>query len=201
MDNAGAAFIDRAGIAEELSGLSPRNFHIQDSQLAVSRLSFHLSHAVAGRTQRRGQFYSFAGDECCQLVTKGQALFNRYSEESSAREAQAISQGINRMIHVQQDLGDRTHVHDGLEKTEDSRKRAAALDNGDGANGVQRHVGYSSQHDQAERDENSTVQGRIVSASNRSDASRSRRIQHPSFGSVARSDPLHGVFLSTGWHL
>ena len=80
-------------------------------------------------------------------MAERQALFDRDAEIGSSREANTIGQRVHRMIHVEEDLGDRADVNDSLKKTEGRREQAAALDDGDGADGVQRDVRYSRQND------------------------------------------------------
>src|ERR1043166_8803712 len=150
---AGAAIINGPGIAYELRGQSPRNFHIQYGQVALPRMSFDLSKAVTGRAQNFGQLNSFGRDNRHYLVAKGQALLNGYPEVSPADEAQPIGQSIYWVIHIQQDLGNRADVYNRLAETQESRERAPTLHYGDGANSVQRHIGYSRQHDEPKRDE------------------------------------------------
>ena len=90
VDHAEAALINGAGSADQLLGVAPRHFHIQDGKVAVSRVSFHLSQTVAGRAQDLGQLNSFSRDERCQLMTESQVLLDGYSQESSAREPQPV---------------------------------------------------------------------------------------------------------------
>jgi len=73
-------------------------------------------------------------------VAERQALLDGYAKEGSAGEPQAIGQRIDGMVHIQEDLGYRADVHDGFEKAQNRRERAPALDDGYGADGVQRHV-------------------------------------------------------------
>src|SRR5260370_27924627 len=77
---AGAAIINGPGIAYQLRGQSPRNFHIQYGQVAVPCMSFDFSQAVAGRAQNFAQLNSFGRDDGYQLLAKGQSLLNGYPE-------------------------------------------------------------------------------------------------------------------------
>ena len=150
--------IDGDGIVDESLGVAPRNFYIEDGQVAFSGMTFHLSDPVAGHAQTLGQLESSARDERCQLVTKSQALLNAHPEKGSARVAKAVGQRIHRMIHIQEDLGDRTNVHDGFEKPKGRRKPTPALHNRNGADGVQGHVRYPREDDEPKCKENAGVQ-------------------------------------------
>lgn len=103
-------------------------------------MAFDLSKAVTGRAQDFGQLNSFGSDNRYHLVAKGQSLLNGYAQVSPAGEAQPIGQSINRVIHIQQDLGNRADVHNRLAETQDSRERAPTLHYGDRADSVQRHM-------------------------------------------------------------
>jgi len=153
IDNAQTAVINFHSGKDQFLGLPSRNLHVQYAQVTVPCMSFDLSKAVAGSAQSAGQLTSSACDKRRQLVAESQTLLNRYSQESSARKAQAVGQSVHGMIDVQKDLGDRGDVHDRLEETQDSRKSAPSLHYGDGADCVQCHIGYSRQHDQPKREE------------------------------------------------
>src|SRR6267154_973040 len=90
-------------------------------------------------------------------------LLNGYSEESPACVAQPIRQCIHWMIHVQQDLGDSTNVHDRFKESEGRREDAPTLNYGHGTNSVERDVGDSGQDDKPECDEYSRVHRAIDS--------------------------------------
>src|SRR6266568_2962512 len=171
IDNAETPIVGGPGLAYQLLSLSPRNFHIQQLEVAVRAVSFDLNKAVAGRAQSVCDVKPFARHERDQLVTKSQMLFDGYSKKSSTREAYAISQRIHRMIHIEKNLGDGGDVNDGFEKAQDRGKYAPALDDGDSADCIQRHVGNSCKHNQAERDEDCRVHWWLDSV-----ASEARRI-------------------------
>src|SRR5260370_19875293 len=157
IDNAETPIVGGPGFAYQLLSLSPRNFHIQQREVAVCGVSFDVNEAVAGRAQSVCDGNSFARHERGQSVTKSQMLLDGYSKKSSAREAYAISQSIHRMIHVEKNLGDGRDVNEGFEKAQDRGKYAPALDDGDGADCIQCHIGNSCKHNQAERDEDCRV--------------------------------------------
>ena len=159
MDNAEAALIGGSRIAYQSLGLSAWNWHIDDLKVGVVHVSFNLSKAVAGCAQDFAQLESFARDKGGHLMAKRQTLLDGYAEESSARIADAVCQRIDWMIHVQKDLGDRADVNDGFEKAQDRRECAAALDDGDRANSVQRDVSDSGEDDEPKRDEDCAVHG------------------------------------------
>ena len=157
IDNAETPIVGGPGFAYQLLSLSPRNFHIQQCEVGVRGMSFDVNKAVAGRAQSVCDINSFARHERGQLVTKSQMLLDGYSKKSSAREAYAISQRIHRMIHIEKNLGDGGDVNDGFEKAQDRGKYAPALDDGNGPDCIQRYIGNSCKHDEAERDEDCRV--------------------------------------------
>jgi len=46
-----------------LVGVSPRNLHMQNGQVSLSRMSFYFDQPVTCRAQSLSQLNSFAGDE------------------------------------------------------------------------------------------------------------------------------------------
>src|SRR5262245_52157251 len=61
------------------------------------------------------------------------------------------------MIGVQEHFCDRQNVNERLDETESRRKHAPSLDDGRGADGIERHVGDSRQNDQHEGDGDRSV--------------------------------------------
>jgi len=164
IDNTKATGIDGAGIVEQHSSLSPRDFHIQDGQVAFSRMSLDFHQTVSSREQKPGQLNALPCEQRYQLVTESQTLLDGNSEVCPHRVAQSVGQRIHWMIHVEQNLGDGTDVHNRFEKAENVRKRAPTLNNCSGADSVQRHVGYSRQHDEEESENYRSVHNNAFSS-------------------------------------
>src|SRR5258708_7536059 len=102
IDNAETPIVGGPGFAYQLLSLSPRNFHIQQREVAVRGVSFDVNKAVAGRAQSVRDGNSFARHERGQLVAKSQMLLDGYSKKSSDLEDLAIRQSNNRMITFEQ---------------------------------------------------------------------------------------------------
>src|SRR5690349_7331819 len=66
------------------------------------------------------------------------------------------------MIHVQQDFGDGEDVNHRLEKAENGRKQAPALDDRGGANRVEGHVCYPCDDDQHEGERYGCIHWRVL---------------------------------------
>src|SRR6185295_119010 len=63
------------------------------------------------------------------------------------------------MVHVQQNLGNCGDINHRFEKAEGSREHSPTLDDGSGAECVQRHVGDPRQNDEREGDGDGSIHG------------------------------------------
>ena len=63
VDNAETRFVNGGRLADELSRLLPRHFHVQNARLAIANMTLHFRHTIAGRDQALCQFSAISCEE------------------------------------------------------------------------------------------------------------------------------------------
>src|SRR6266849_7926794 len=99
-------------------------------------------------SRKKPQFSAISCEERHHLEAERETLLYGDAKKRPQPVAQPISKRVDRVVHVQQDLRDCADVNHCLEESDDGGKDSATLDNGSGAERVQRHVGYTRDDDE-----------------------------------------------------
>ncbi len=76
VDNAETRFVNGGRLADELSRLLPRHFHVQNTRLAIADMTLHFRHTIAGRDQALCQFSAISCKERHHLEAECETLLD-----------------------------------------------------------------------------------------------------------------------------